>query len=82
MIQHKVTIHLNRPVEQVFAFLVDTRNLHTWQSSLIRNELLTEGPLRVGTRFREVRRMGPRQSEIQAEITAFEPNKRFAKDPD
>ena len=78
MIQHEVTIHINRPIEQVFAFLADSQNLRTWQSNLIENEQLTEGPLRVGTRFREVRRTGPRQSEIQAEITDFESNKRFA----
>jgi uncharacterized protein YndB with AHSA1/START domain len=78
MIQHEVTIHINRPVEQVFGFLADARNLHTWQSNLVENEQLTEEPMSVGTRFREVRRMGPRQSEIQIEITDFEPNKRFA----
>jgi uncharacterized protein YndB with AHSA1/START domain len=78
MIQHEVTIHINRPVEQVFGFLVDAKNLHTWQSNLVENEQLTKEPLSVGTRFREVRHMGPRQSEIQLEITVFEPNKRFA----
>jgi len=78
MIQHEVTLHLERPVEQVFAFLADYQNLRTWQSDLIENEQLTEGPLRVGTRFREVRRTGPRQSEIHGEITDFEPNKRFS----
>jgi uncharacterized protein YndB with AHSA1/START domain len=78
MIKHEVTIHLNRPVEQVFAFLADTRKVSSWQSSLIELEQLTEGPLRAGSRFREVRRTGPRQSEIQAEITDFESNKRFA----
>jgi len=78
MIQREVTIHINRPVEQVFTFLADTKNLRTWQSNLVENEQLTEGPLRVGSRFREVRRTGPRNSEIQAEITVFEPNKRFA----
>jgi uncharacterized protein YndB with AHSA1/START domain len=77
MIQHEVTIHLNRPVEQVFAFLADTGKVATWQSNLIKMEQLTEGPLRAGSRFREVRRLGRWQSEIQAEITAFEPNKRF-----
>jgi uncharacterized membrane protein len=77
MIQHQVTIHLNRPVEQVFAFLMDTSKLPMWQSNLIKNEPLTQGPLRVGSRFTEVRRLGRRESEIQAEITAFEPNKRF-----
>ena len=77
MIQHEVSIHLNRSVEQVFAYLIDPNNLRAWQSNLVETAQLTE-PLRVGTRFREVRRMGPRQAEIQAEITAFEPNKHFA----
>ena len=78
MIQHEVTLHLKRPVEQVFAFLADYQNLRTWQSGLIENEQLTEGPWRVGTRFREVRRTGPGKSEIHGEITDFEPNKRFS----
>lgn len=77
MIQHEVTIHVNRPVEQVFAFLIDPSNLRAWQSNLVETEQLTE-PLQVGTRFREVRQMGPKQAEILAEITAYEPNKHFA----
>lgn len=77
MIQYEVTIHLNRPVEQVFAFLADTGKLSAWQSNLIKNEKLTEGPLRAGSRFREVRRLGRRVSEIQAEVTTFEVNKRL-----
>jgi len=77
MIQHEVTLYLNRPVEQVFAFLVDPKNLPTWQSSLIEIEQLTEGSLHVGAQFREVRRLGRRPSEIRGEITDFEPNKRF-----
>jgi len=78
VIQHEVSIHINRPVEQVFAFVADPKNLRTWQPTLIENEQLTEGPVRVGVRFREVRRTGPRRSEIQGEITTFDPNKRFA----
>jgi len=77
MIQHEVTIHLNKPVEQVFAFLMDTSKLSTWQSNLIKSEPLTAGPLRTGSRFREVRRINNKETEIQGEITALEPNKRF-----
>ena len=75
MIQHEVTIHLNKPVEQVFAFLMDTSKLSTWQSNLIKSEPLTEGPLRMGSRFREIRRINNKETEIQGEITALEPNK-------
>lgn len=78
MIQHEVSIFLNCPVQQVFAFISDASNLRTWQSNLIENEMLTESSLGVGSRFREVRRMGRRPAEIQAVITEFEPNKRFA----
>jgi hypothetical protein len=78
MIQHDVTIYLNCPVDQVFDFLVDNNNLRAWQSNLIEFEQLTEGPVRVGTHFREVRRTGPRQSEIQARVTEYDQvNKRF-----
>ncbi len=58
--------------------MLDHHNLRMWQSNLIESEQLTDGSMRVGTRFREVRRLGRRPSEIQAEITAFEPNQRFA----
>lgn len=78
MIQHEVTIYINCPADQVFAFLADGKNLRTWQSNLIENEQLTKEPVQVGTLFREVRRTGPRQSEIKAEVTVYdEVNKRF-----
>ena len=77
MIQHEVTLHLNRPIDQVFAFLVDTSKLSTWQSNLIKSEPLTEGPLRTGSRFREIRRINNKEEEIEGEITTLEPNKRL-----
>jgi uncharacterized protein YndB with AHSA1/START domain len=78
MIQHEVSIHLNRPVDQVFAFLTDASNTPRWQSNLIESEQLTDGPMRVGTRIREVRRLGRRPTAYVAEVTDFEPNHRFA----
>ena len=78
MIRQEFTIHLNRPVEQVFAFLMDISKLSAWQSNLIKTESLTKGPLRMGSRFREIRRFGSKESEIQGEVTAFEANKHFA----
>ena len=78
MIRHEASVHLNSPVEKVFAFVADCKELPTWQSNLIKSELLTEGPLRAGSRFREVRLVRQKETEIQAEMTAFEPNRRFA----
>ncbi len=78
MIQHDVSIHLNCPVHQVFEFIADASNLHTWQTNLIENAVLTESPLGVGSRFREVRRLGRRPAEIRAVVTEFVPNQRLA----
>jgi len=57
MIQHKITIHINRTMEQVFEFTADEKNLSKWQTDFVEGEQLTEGSMRVGTRVREVRRM-------------------------
>ena len=78
MIQHEISVLINQPVEKVFAYLADAQNLRAWQADLLEHEPLTEGPIRVGARFREVRQTGPSKSDFQAEITAFEPNKRFS----
>ena len=77
MINFEESVLIHCPVDRVFAFIVDDKNLRNWQTGLIENELLTEGPLQAGTRFREVRRMGPRDAEIQGEITDFVPDQRF-----
>ncbi len=78
MFHYETSILLPCPPQEVFAFLSDPQKLLLWQSSLLQSEMLTEGPLRVGSRFRELRRMGPRESEIRAEITDFETNRRLA----
>lgn len=78
MITNEISIFIYRPVEQVFEYTVDGHNLHNWQSGFFEHELLTEGPKRVGTHIREVRQVGPRKAEIQAEVTAFKLNKHFA----
>jgi hypothetical protein len=78
MIQYDVSIHLIRPVEEVFAFLTDTSKQPSWQSDLIKCEQLSDGPMHVGTCIREVRRLGRRPTAYEAEVIDYEPNKRFA----
>ncbi len=78
MIQYEISVLISQPVEKVFVYIADAKNLRAWQADLIENEQLTEGLIRVGSRFREVRQTGPRKTNIQAEITAFEPNKFFS----
>src|SRR5512140_2049173 len=78
MIHHEISIHLNCPPQQVFAFLIDAQKLMLCQSDLVKSEILTEGPLHTGSRFHEVRRMGPREAEIRGEISEFTPDRCLA----
>ncbi len=78
MIHHEISIHLNCPPHDVFAFLVDPQKLMLWQSNLIKSEIVSEGPLHVGSRFHEVRRMGPREVDIRGEISEFTPDRRLS----
>jgi len=74
----EISTVINRPVDQVFAFLADPAKQPMWQSNLLEIEQLTDGPMRVGTRIRELRRLGRRPTAYQAEVTAFVLNQRFA----
>jgi uncharacterized membrane protein len=67
------SIEINRPAEEVFAYLDQLDRHSEWQSSLVSATVETEGPTRVGTRVLERRKVpgGPR--DIPYEITEHEP---------
>ena len=47
---------IQRPVEEVFAFLANGENNPKWELEIVDARQLTEGPPRVGTRWSYVRR--------------------------
>jgi uncharacterized protein YndB with AHSA1/START domain len=63
---------IRHPLAKVFPYLAEPRNRPAWQSTLRRVDMLTEGPLGLGTRWREGA-VGFGTSEM--EIVAFEPNR-------
>jgi carbon monoxide dehydrogenase subunit G len=77
MIQHQVSVRINRSVEDVFAFLTDPTCQTTWQAGLIEITQLTEGSWHKGTRLREVRNVDGRPHEGNLEIIALETNHYF-----
>ena len=66
------------PPEIVFAFIVHPGNLATWQTIKTHVTPLTDGPTRLGSRFREGNRVGPRRWEQIVEVVEFEPDRVFA----
>jgi uncharacterized protein YndB with AHSA1/START domain len=69
---------IDRPLEEVFAWLTDPDRLPQWQSSAVEVRQQSDGPVGVGTRFKEVRRMLGRRLESEVEVTVYEQPRRFA----
>lgn len=70
------SIVINRPLEEVFSFVVDPATTPQWQSNLVVSELVTPGSLREGSQIREVRQLGKSQREAIWEVTSYEPFKK------
>ena len=65
-------LEIERPPEDVYAFLSDPENLPRWQSEVL--EVRRESD----TRFREVRTFVGRRIESTLEVTAAEPGREFS----
>jgi len=61
------------PPEKVFPALSDPEQVSRWMPGLVRFERLTEGPIRTGSRFREVRKMFGREAAEVFEVTMHDP---------
>ncbi len=71
-------IVLERPIDEVFAFVADERNEPRFNPRMLRAEKLTDGPVGLGTRFLAVMRTGRRTTEMTIEITGYEPPRLLA----
>lgn len=67
---HSVVI--DRPIEEVFAFVHDPANDSMWQPMLAESSV-SEGPMGVGTTFTEVRHFLGKRIELTYELTEYEP---------
>ncbi len=73
----KGSVDVQRPVEEVFAYLTDPSNNLKWEKGVLEMELTSEGPVGVGSKGRRVENyMG--RDEGTYEITEFETNKGFS----
>jgi len=67
-----------RPPKEVFDFITASENAPKIVQSVKSMVKLTEGPVRVGTRYRETRLMGGKEQQADLEIVEFEPIQKYA----
>ncbi len=73
---HSVTIE--RPLEEVWEYVMDPANDPVWQGSVIEVRSGTDAPLRVGSEIEEVFQFLGRRFDVTFEVTEHEPMTRSA----
>jgi uncharacterized membrane protein len=69
VLEFENTIRIDRPVEEVFAFLSDFENIPKWNYYVLEVRQLSEGSIGVGTTYHQVRKSD--QQDLR--IIEFEP---------
>ena len=77
MITVEKTIHIDKPVEEVFAYTSDFANTTKWQGGVDSVEY-DDSVNTVGGKYTEVRKFLGREMKTSMEITAFEANAKWA----
>ena len=70
MLEFENSIRINRPVEEVFAFLSDFQNIPKWNYYVLEVEQLSEGPIGIGFAYHQVRK----SDQQDFRIIEFEPD--------
>lgn len=74
----EVSRSIAAPIEAVFAAATDLQSAPERVSGILKLELLTDGPVGAGTRFRETRVMFGREATEEMEIQDFDPPNRYS----
>jgi uncharacterized protein YndB with AHSA1/START domain len=76
MIDGSETVMINRPVEEVFAYVTDTSNDPAWHTDILEARKTSEGPIGMGTTWHLRFKPAMGVSEGDTEVVAFETNRR------
>ena len=71
-------IVINRPVEEVFAFVADERNEPRYNPRMLSVQQTSSGPVGVGTRWRAEMATMRRSMPMTIDVTAYEPPRRLS----
>ena len=78
MASFTVKQHVNAPVERVFDLASDFAGCPKFINGIKKIEMLTPGPVGVGTRFKETRIMFKKEATETMEVVAWDPPRGYA----
>jgi uncharacterized protein YndB with AHSA1/START domain len=76
MVDFTIETEIERTPAEMFAYVTDPTKLATWQTNTVSAVPETDGPVRVGSRIREVHRApGGKRIEELVEVAEYEPDR-------
>ena len=79
MLRNEFAAHIDRPVQEVFAFVTDLPRTPEWRTTVLRAEAIQwQAVSPVGAHFRAITRVAGRRWNWVLEVTAWDPPGRFA----
>lgn len=72
------SVIIRKPLEEVFAQATDFTNSPEIMDTVVDVELLSDGPVREGFRFKETREIRGKKASSVIEVTDFELNKKYS----
>ncbi len=78
MIRPKASITVAAPPGEVITFIADPVTAPRWMKALEVSELLTPGPIRPGSQFREIQDAGGQRIETICEVVEYDGETRYA----
>jgi len=78
MVTNEMSITIERPIKEVFAYVSDLQTGIHWQNGLLEVKRTNAGPLGVGAQFSSVRKFMGRKMASSVEFFAFEPDRKIA----
>lgn len=71
------SVTIRRQPHEVFEFLADFENVPKWNYAIVETHKTTDGPVTVGTTYRQTRSL-PSRAEEAFEVTEYDPDRRLA----
>ncbi len=71
------SVVINRPVGEVFAYMLEIGNWLQWNSGMVEAEQTSAGPMGVGSTFRGLNEFLGQRMEWTSEITEYEPERKM-----
>ena len=70
----ETSILIKKPIDEVFANVIEPANLPEWAPGFVEARSTSEGPIQVGSTSTRITNFGARDSESEHVISEFEPN--------